>query len=228
MPDYNLGRAHGEIEITADTRGAQEAQAAMASTKAEAAALDAEMGKVNTQFDKNRQSSILSAEALVRQRGQVEELRKTYERYNQDYERATARKLESERKLEEGRRKEQTSGEALLRLGRDVQRSRELEQRLLLRSEEAYERYQTRMSALRLEVERFNTAHIAATTGLATMRREAEEFGRSLEKLSDKLSGIVKIIGSTGIFGLFGAGAGGLLGLGGAGGLQGLTVVLGA
>jgi len=228
MPDYNLGRAHGEIEITADTRGAQEAQAAMASTKAEAAALDAEMGKVNTQFDKNRQSSILSAEALVRQRGQVEELRKTYERYNQDYERASTRKLDTERKLQEARRREQTEGETLLRLGRDVQRSRENEQRLLLRSQEAYERYQTRLSALRLEVERFNTAHIAATTGFSNMRNEAEKAGQALEKLSDKLTGIAKVMTNIGVYGLFGTGAAGALGIMGGGGLHELTIVAGA
>ena len=227
MPDYNLGRATGEILITADTEGIRKAQAEMAATAAEAEALDASMGKVNKQFDENRRGSSLTAEQLVNQRGRLEELRLAHERYSQTYQDAAKKREEIDRKLQRARDDENVSGERLLRLGRDLQRAKDDEERTLLRMETAYEKYQTRLSVVRLEVERFNQAHLDAATGLRNFARGAEEAGRSVEQLGNKLSGIVRILGTTGIYGLFGGAAGGGLGLLGGSGLQGLTVGLG-
>lgn len=47
MPDYDLGRAKGEILITADTRGADEATASVASMDAQTAALNKTLGDTN-------------------------------------------------------------------------------------------------------------------------------------------------------------------------------------
>src|SRR6516162_10621782 len=163
MPDYNLGRAHGEIEITADTPGAEQAQAAMAATAAEAEALDKSMNRVNETFDKNREKSALSAEQLVRERGRVEELRVTYERYNRDYQEAANKREDIERRLNRAKADEESSGDRLLRLGRDLQRARDDESRMMQRMETAYERFQTRLQLVRYEVERFNQAHMEAS-----------------------------------------------------------------
>jgi hypothetical protein len=264
MPDYNAGRAKGEILITSDTRGAEEAQAAMAATAAEAQALDKTMGHVNETFDKNRQSNIVTAEQIVRHRGQLEELRKTYLRYYDDIARATQRREQIEQRYEEQTRRAEERRDRAFQKAReyvqkeeyDLERARKLdeqyerykeqaenarlrgsiaiqnahnaEQRVIERSNIAYERYQSRLHAVTLEVQRFNQAHLEATTGIARFRGEAERTGRALEQLSDKLSGIAKMLGTTGLYGLFGASAAGSLGLMGAGGLQGLVVGLGA
>jgi hypothetical protein len=116
MPDYNLGRAHGEISITADTRGAQEAQAAMAATAAEAEVLDKSMGRVNQTFSQNRQQTVLSAEAIVKHRQQLEDLSRTMNRYHDDYQRAVNRTKEAEDALNRARLNEETEQRTLLRL----------------------------------------------------------------------------------------------------------------
>jgi len=91
MPDYNMGRATGEVAITYDGRGLRQAQADMAATGAEAAALDVAMGRVNRSFDDNREKSVASAEAIVKARGEVEELRKAYQRQQTEYEQGQQR-----------------------------------------------------------------------------------------------------------------------------------------
>jgi hypothetical protein len=227
LPDYNLGRAYGEIEITADTRGAQEAQAAMAATAAEAEVLDKSMTKVNRQFDENRRKTVMSAEGLVRERGAVEDLRKVYERYNQDAERAAQKRDDAQRRFREANKRETIDTAELLRLGRETQRLKDNEERLVRRAEDAHARYQTRLSSLRQEVERFNQAHTAMSVGFRNMRRDAEEMGNALTKLSEKMAGLVKVLSTSGLYGLFGAGAGGLLGVAGSSGLQGMTVAMG-
>lgn len=227
MPDYNLGRAHGEIVIDADTRGAQEAQAAMAATAAEAEVLDKSMAKVNRQFDENRRGTALSAEQLVRQRGAVEELRKTYERFNNEYLVAAQKRVDVENRLKRARDDETVDGQRLLALGKELQRAKDDEQRTLQRMDEYYQRYQTRLSAVRIEIQRFNEAHLAATTGIRATVAEMERMGRSLELVQDRLSGVVKILAETTKYGLFGGAAGGALGLTGAGGLQSITTGVG-
>jgi hypothetical protein len=264
MPDYNAGRATGEITITSDTRGAKEAQAAMAETRAEAAALDAQMGKVNETFDKNRQGHVVTAEQIVRHRGQLEELRRTYLRYYDDIQKATERRQQLETRLDEQVKKADERKEKAFRAAHDymkqaevdlekaqrlderyeaakakaedlrqraslqIQRAQEAEQRAVERSERAYEKYHTRLQAITLEVQKFNQAHLEATSGLSRFRTEAEKAGASLEKLSDKLSGIAKIMTNIGVYGLFGTGAAGALGIVGGGGLHELIVVAGA
>jgi hypothetical protein len=227
MPDYNLGRAHGEVIIDADTSGIQEAKAEMAAAAAEAEALDKSMGRVNKSFDDNRAKSTLTAEQLVNHRGRVEELRKTYERYNQDYQEAAKKREEADRKLRRASEDEETSGKRLLSLGRDLQRAKLEEERMLQRMTTAYDNYHQKLSLLRYEVERFNRAHIDMSRGFQNITREAERAGRSLEMMADKLARIVTIMGTTGIYGLFGGAAAGSLGLLGGAGLDGITVALG-
>jgi hypothetical protein len=227
IPDYNLGRAHGEIEITADTRGAQEAQAAMAATAAEAEALDKSMNRVNETFDKNREKSALSAEQLVRERGRVEELRVTYERYNRDYQEAANKREDIERRLNRAKADEESSGDRLLRLGRDLQRARDDESRMMQRMETAYERFQTRLQLVRYEVERFNQAHMEASRWTQRFTSEVGNASRALTELDSKLSAVGRTILTITKFGLGGGGAGASLGLLGGAGIQGLTTGVG-
>ena len=223
MPDYDLGRAHGEVTITADTRGATEAQAAMAATAAEAETLDRSMGRVNKQFEENRKQNISTAEQIRRHRSQVEDLRQTYERYNNDTERATRRRIEAERLFNTAQQDTATKTNQLLRLARDVERARESEERLTQRAELAYARYQSKLASVRQELEHFNAAHIQATSTLSRMRFEAERTGEALENLSSKLSSILRIVGQGGIMGIFGLGSASTITAMGAGGISGIS-----
>jgi len=223
MPDYDLGRATGEIHIGADTRGATEAQAAMAATAAEAKILDRDMGQVNKQFEENRKQNISTAEQIRRHRSQVEDLRQTYERYNSDTERATRRRIEAEKAFEAAQNNANAKTNEMLRLARDVARARESEERLTQRAELAYARYQTKLASVRQELENFNAAHIQATSTLSRMRFEAERTGEALENLSSKLSSILRIVGQGGIMGIFGLGSASTTTAMGAGGISGIS-----
>lgn len=104
MPDYNLGRAHGEIIITADTSGADRAAASMAATSAEGETLEQTLGKVRKELaESDRQYNLVNAQ-LQRQKDKVADLKRTYANYHDDLQKATARTLEAERKLSELRK----------------------------------------------------------------------------------------------------------------------------
>jgi phage-related protein len=88
MPDYNLGRAHGEIVITADTRGADQAAVAMGATAVEAEALDKSLGKVKTQFGETSKEAQRATAIVEQNRGRVSQLRGEYDRLGQSYQKA--------------------------------------------------------------------------------------------------------------------------------------------
>lgn len=211
MPDYNLGRAEGEIVITADTRGAKEAQVAMASTAAEAAALDAAMGRVNRSFDENRRASLSSAEAIVQARGEVEELRRAYQRQQEEYERGQQRVNDAAERARDILRDQREDLDALREARVALDRAEEDAERLRQRAADSYEAYQAKLIAVRQEVERFNAAHVGASAGFRNMRNEAEKFGEVLESITEKLSAVARVLGQAGLFGLFGGAAAGSL-----------------
>lgn len=224
--DYNLGRAHGEITITADTRGAQEAQAAMAATSAEAEVLDRRMGVVTQRFEENRRASVQTAEQIMRQRRQLEDLRVTHQRYAEEYEKAQARLTRAQREYNEEYNKSEPSQRRLLELGKEQQRAKEQEERLLNRSTDAYTRYERKLHDVNSALTNFNRAHIEATTGLNRMAMEADKLGASLERVSDKLGSVLRLVGQGGIMGLFGLGSTGTMAAMGAGGLGQVTSTL--
>lgn len=228
MADYNLGRATGEIRITADTRGAAQAQAAMASTAAEAKALDAAMGRVNRQFDDNRKVTIASAEDIIRARGEVEELRRAYQRQQQEYVQGQSRVDEAARHARDVLRDQRDDLNALKEANAGLSRAEEDAERLRRRAADSYERYQARLISVRQEVDRFNEAHLKASSGFRSMSREAEKFGEALESITEKLSAVVRIMGQAGLFGLFGGAAAGQLFASGAGAINLLAVAMGA
>lgn len=220
MADYNLGRAHGEISITADTRGAREAQAAMASTAAEAAALDASMGRVNKSFDENRTKVTASAESIVKARGEIDQLRRAYQQQQEAYAQGQERINEATRRGRDVLRDQSNDLEAVRKARVELDRAESEGERLRVAAAQSYERYRDKMQAVRVEVERFNAAHVGATAGFRNMRNEAEKMGAALENVTEKLSGVARVLGQAGLFGLFGGAAGGSLFATGAGGLQ--------
>jgi hypothetical protein len=227
MADYNLGRATGEVNIGYDGRGLRAAQADMAATAAEAAVLDSSMGRVNKTFDENREKNVASAESIIRHRGQVDDLRRTYQRYHDEYQRASIRSAEAAGALSRAQEEGSANTSTMARLTREATRAHEEQERLLRRSEDAYSRYHTKLSAVREEVERFNLAHIHATGGMRNMRREAEELGNTLERMSSILGTVARTIGTGGIMGLFGLASGAQLATTGAAGLNGIVSLLG-
>lgn len=228
MADYNLGRAEGQIRITADTSGARQAQAAMAETAAEAAALDAAMGRVNRSFDENNRQNVATAESIVRARGEVEELRRTYERYQQEYERGQAKVAEATERAADALRDQRDDLDALREARIKLDTAEREAERLRIQAADSYEQYRDKVAAVRLEVERFNAAHVNAANGFRNMRNEAEKFGEVLESVTEKLSSIARILGQAGIFGLFGGAAAGQLFASLAGGMNVLVTAAAA
>lgn len=225
-PRHNLGVAQGHINITANTAGAQQAQAAMAATQVQAAALDRSMTQVNTQFEKNRQQSALSAEAITRQRLQVADLQRTYERYHTEYQRSASRAQDAQDRLTAAIQSGNASVQDLSRLTKEAGRAQDDAARALRRTEDAHERYSRRLASVTEEVHRFNEQHIRATGVLRTMRFEAERAGDALESISTQLSGILRIVGQGGIMGMFGLSSTSGIFSTGAAGLSGLTNVM--
>jgi hypothetical protein len=224
--DYNLGRAHGEISITADTRGAQEAQAAMAATSAEAEVLDRRMGIVTQRFEENRRASVQTAEQIMKQRQQLEDLRITHERYAAEYTKATERSTRAQREFREEFEKAEPNQRRLIELGKEQERAKEQEERLLLRVTDAHTRYERKLNDVNTALSSFNRHHIEATTGLRRMSVEADRLGESLERVSDKLGSVLRIVGQGGLMGLFGLGSSSTMAAMGAGGLGQVTSAL--
>lgn len=79
MPDYDLGRARGEIVITADTRGADEAAASVAKVEAESAVLNRTLGQTQDQLGRTEQGHRRTASAADGHKQRVNELRQAEE-----------------------------------------------------------------------------------------------------------------------------------------------------
>lgn len=228
MPDYNLGRATGEISIGYDGRGVREAQADMASTATEAAALDAAMDRVNRRFDDNRKTTAATAESIVAARGEVEELRKTYQRQQQEYEQGQERVNQATQRARDILRDQRDDLDAVREAHNDLNRVEGEAERLRVQAAESYGNYQAKLRAVREEVEKFNAEHAKAANGFRNMSREAEKLGEVLEGLNEKFSAIARIIGQAGLFGLFGGAAGGSLFASAAGGANVLAAAMSA
>lgn len=220
MVDNNLGRATGEVRINYDGRGLREAQADMAGTAAEAAALDAAMGRVNRTFDDNQRKTSASAEEIVRARGEVEELARTYKRAQDEYNRVKERLGEAEQKWRDVRADDASDLRTLAEAQREFNEHLRQAERAESVAADALENLRVKKAALNLELERFNRNHIEATRGFRNMAREAERLGESLESVTEKLAGVARILGQAGLFGLFGGAAMGSLFASGAGALN--------
>jgi hypothetical protein len=192
----------------------------MAGAAAEAAALDAAMGRVNRTFDDNQKKTTASAEAIIRARGEVDQLRREYQRYQQDYERGQERVNEATQRARDVLRDQRDDLNAVREAHNALSRAEGDAERLRNIAVESYERYHAKLAAVRMEVERFNLAHVEASRGFRNMTRDAEKMGEALESVSEKLSSFARIMGSAGLFGLFGGAAGGSLFATGAGGLH--------
>lgn len=227
IPDYNLGRASGEIRITADTRGAAEAQAAMASTAAEAKALDASMGRVNDTLDKHARANVTSASSIQRHRQQVEDLRITYDRYHNQLQAATAKTAAAEAHLSNLRKNDSDNVQALARAHREYTRAHNEEQTILARAETAYARYQNRLSAVRAEITQFNNAHMQAASHLHNLRNNTIAATAALERMSDTFSSVLRVVGQMTITGLLGGAAFGNMASMIAGAMNTLTIAVG-
>lgn len=228
MPDYNLGRATGEIQIEYDGRGMRQAQADMAGTATEAAALDAAMGRVNRQFDENRKVVIASAEDIVRARGELDELGKAYRRADQERARADRAKQAAIEELRDVVRDHSDDLDKLREANNKVSKAEEELQRARLISIESLEKFRVHQAALNDEVARFNRAHVEASRGFQNLSRDAEKFGEALESITEKLSAVARILGQAGLFGLFGGAAAGQLFATGASALNLLATAMGA
>src|SRR6516165_4655605 len=91
MPDYDLGRAHGEIIITADTRGADEAAASMAAVDAESKTLSGHLSEVTEALNKTEQQHGRVGQAAYKHKTAIQDLNKQYNQFHQEYQQAAQR-----------------------------------------------------------------------------------------------------------------------------------------
>jgi chromosome segregation ATPase len=89
--DLDLGRAHGEIIITADTSGADQAAASLAAVDAESKLLNDHMRDVEQALNKQESQMGRTGQQAYRYRAQIEDLRNSYNRFHTDYQRAQQR-----------------------------------------------------------------------------------------------------------------------------------------
>lgn len=205
MPDYNLGRAHGEIIITADTRGADEAQRSLHDTTIETDKLHKSTEELSRiENERNRRASEAVAAANRRKQAEAD-----YKRVMAD----TTATAEKQMSVEAERNKAR---------GEHLQATRRLS--------EAERALSAEISGNTDVVNKFtrslNTSSDSvdkATRRMRDFRREINDVSRDMNRVSGVmtsfLGSLAKAAAITGGVGI----AGGAIGLLGAGGIEGVV-----
>lgn len=206
MPDYDLGRARGRVEITADTDQAQRALGDYERATQGAAKATSDLGRVEQ--ERTRRTGELESAARRRKDAESE-----YKRVMQD---ATS-SVEQQVDVEERRNRAR---------GEHLQAAR--------RAADAERAYQAAVDGNTDAVRKFigaiddvGPAHDRATRKVRDFRNEVNETERTVRVLSRSITSILApALKALAISGAVGIG-GGALGLLGAGGLQGLVAGIG-
>lgn len=210
MPDYNLGRAHGEIVITADTRGADQAQRAMEDathgtedlTKA-----TQELSRVEQERNKRQ------AEAT-----QAQQRRKDAEREYQRVVRDTKSTVEQTARAEAERNK--AIGEHLQASKRLSEANRALNAELLGNTDV--------VNKFTRSLDRSSHSMDTAHRRMRDFNREAKDLSNTLSRMNRPLTSFLTTLSKVAAFGAGGLAIGGGAGLLGAGGIQGVTAATAA
>lgn len=205
MTDYNLGRAHGRVEITADTSGAQRALSDYERSTRRATSASQDFARVEEEVTKRRREADVAARAR-------RDSEAAYRRVMQD---STSTVEEQARAEEERNRRRNESIAATAR------------------SEQAERAYRSAVQGNTDAVRRFistlddaDRAHIRSSRNVRDFRNEINETDRTVKILAGTLtSTLMPALKAAGLLGGVGA-AGGVVGLLGGGGVTGLVAVV--
>jgi phage-related protein len=208
MADYNLGRARGRIEITSDTRGADDARRAMDRTSESAGRLNESTRQLSeTEQRRNSLQSEYTAAADRRRRAEQE-----YRRVIGDQNST----LEDQSRAERDRNR--ARGEAL-QLSRQLSLAERALRADIDGNSDSVRRLTDRMRGL-------NDGHRDSRTHWRQFRTDLTETDRMVRALASSVSGLLgPALKSLAVAGAIGAGSG-ILGLLGGGALQVMTVAV--
>jgi hypothetical protein len=210
MPDYDLGRARGHIEIDADTRGVDDARASMASASRSAGQLDESLRRVGERFGENSEEYRRASSALDDNNNRIISLQREYENLNE--------KLKATRQTI----RDTTAGTE------EHNRARQEEAEIVDRLVNVMGRYDSTMQRVRRSIDDVGNSASRAGRGQRDFRNEINETDRTVKILASTLTSVLApAMKMMAIGGAVGAG-GGLLGLLGGGGVQGIMAVIGA
>jgi hypothetical protein len=206
MPDYNLGRAHGRVTITADTNQATRALGEYEDATNKATKATAAQARIEQEVTRRRAEA--DAAAKRRKESEIE-----YKRVMQD----TTATVEDQMRAEEERNRAR---------GEHLQAAR--------RATEAEKAYRAAVTgnadAVRKftqQLDGFTDSQNRATRAVRDFRNEINETERTARILSNTITGTLGValkgLAITGGIGI----AGGALGILGAGGSQGIVAVVG-
>src|SRR6516165_2774302 len=227
MPDYDLGRAHGEIIITADTRGADEAATSMAAVDAESKALSGHLAEVTDALNKTEQQHGRVGQAAYRHRTAIQDLNKQYNQFHQEYQQATQRSTKIHQEWEKAWTNKAPITE-LLEWKRKYKLAQEDEDKALERAQNTYARLSRSIQDAQAHVRNFTTETQTASQHIKSFANELEKVNGVVERVAHTLSTtLLSAFKSLAIAGGIG-GAGGLLGLLGGGGIEGIAGITAA
>jgi phage-related protein len=201
MPDYNLGRAHGEVVITADTRNAtrglgeyERAQKASSQAASDASRIESELTRRRNE-----------AEQAIRRRKEAES---EYTRIQKDSNSTTEQQIASELRRNQARDDSERATRRLTEAERAFQSA-------VRGNDDEVKKFLRTLGDFGDGVDRHNRK-------LKDFRSEITQTGLAFREVGSSLQGTVGIMSK--VIGMLAAGgaAGGLLGLLGAGGIQGV------
>jgi phage-related protein len=204
MPDYNLGRAHGEIVITADVREADHAKEAIAGVRDETDHLTTSTEQLSrVEQERNRRSNEAVAAANRRKQAESE-----YRRVMAD---STAT-IEQQNRADAERRKA---------IGEHLQAAKRLSEAERAVSHEVAGNTDA-VARFTRTLDQHNTTLEKSTRHLKDYKKTADDISGSVDKMSKSVTNFLGIMAKGAAYGAGGLAAGGALGLLGGGGIQGI------
>ncbi|QHB37443.1 tail length tape measure protein [Mycobacterium phage Onyinye] len=210
MPDYDLGRARGHIEIDADTRGVDDARAAMRGASQSARDLDARLREVRDRYGENSEQARRASESVERHQVRIRNLQLEYGGLQQ--------RLTAVRQV----LRDNAAGTE------EHTRARQEEADIVRRLIQVYGQYENTMRRARTQIGDFTNEVDRATRRTRDFRDQINDTDRTVRTLANSITSVLMpAMKSMMVLGAVGAG-GGLLGLLGAGGAQGAIAVIAA
>lgn len=232
IPDYNLGRAHGEIIITSDTSGADRAAAAMAGVSAESAVLNQHLNKTELHQKQLQNQFNAASRNLDQHKAKVTQLGNEYENL-----RGTWQKLHAESdNLAKTFKAQQQAGagyEELLKIRQKYNQVQVDENKTLAAAQKKWQEYQTALKVIPGDIDKVQLAYARLHTTvdksvdrMANFKKEIAHTSQELDHLASTLTSVMGTLTKTLAGGAALTAGGGLLGLFGGGTLSGMTTLI--
>lgn len=232
IPDYNLGRAHGEIIITSDTSGADRAAAAMAGVSAESAVLNQHLSKTELHQKQLQNQFNAASRNLDQHKAKVTQLGNEYENL-----RTTWQKLHGESaNLAKAFKAQKDAGagyEELLKIRQKYNQVQVDENKTLAAAQKKWQEYQAALKVIPGDIDKVQLAYARLHTTvdksvdrMANFKKEIAHTSRELDHLASTLTSVMGTLTKTLAGGAALTAGGGLLGLFGGGTLSGMTTLI--